>query len=336
MKQPCIAIIGAGVAGLACARRLSETHCSVRLFDKGRSPGGRLATRRSDTPLGEAVFDHGAQYISARDPAFARAMECFGSARAAVLWEFDEGMIEPTRTRPQRWVGTPGMSAIARHMAEGLAIKTSARVTRVYNDRGGWWLKVDSAGHEQSLNEGPFDAVVLALPAEQAAPILAPIAPRLADEAAAARTMPCWAGLFAFERRFNAPFEVRRFGADAALSWIVRETSKPGRRRGPETWVVHASSAWSSANLELTTEQASDALFSAFRDVLPAAPEPTWRQAHRWRYAFVETPAPSPFAWDPDLRLGLCGDWRIGARVEAAWLSGDGLGAKMQGEIANR
>jgi predicted NAD/FAD-dependent oxidoreductase len=329
MKQFSIAVVGAGVAGLACARHLTEAHLDVRLFDKGRSPGGRLATRRAETPPGEVSFDHGAQYISVRDSAFARVIEDFAATGAAALWEFDDGVNAPARTRLQRWVGTPGMSALARHMAGGLAIKTSALVTRVRTEDDGWRLEINSPGQDQSASEGPFDAVVLALPAEQAAPLLAPVAPRLAVEAAAARTSPCWAGLFAFDRRFDAPFDVHRFAADEALAWVARETSKPGRT-GPEAWVVHASSAWSSANLDLTPQQAADELFSAFRVVVPEAPQPIWLQAHRWRYAFVETPASSPFAWDPDLRLGLCGDWRIGARVEAAWRSGDSLGAAMQ------
>lgn len=265
-------------------------------------------------------------------------MDDFALAGAAALWEFEDCLNAEARTPSRRWVGIPHMGTLARQMAEGLTIDTSARVRRLRADGGGWRLEVEREGHEQSANEGRFDAVVLALPAEQAAPLLAPVAPRLALEAAAARTMPCWAGLFAFERRFNAPFEVRRFDAGDALSWVVRETSKPSRT-GPEAWVVHASSAWSRAHIDLTPEQAAEALFSAFRGVVPEAPEPTWLQAHRWRYAFVQTPARSPFAWDLDLRLGLCGDWRIGARVEAAWLSGDGLGAAVQGsfgQIANR
>ena len=332
MKRPSIAIVGAGVAGLACARRLAEAHLDVRLFDKGRSPGGRLATRRAETPLGEARFDHGAQHISVRDSTFARMMEDFASAGVAALWKFDDGLARPnvpSRSPQRRWVGTPGMSAIARRMAEGLAVETSSRATGFRTDGARWRLEVNHAGQSHSENEGPFDAVVVALPAEQAAPLLAPVAPGLAAEAAAARTAPCWAGLFTFDRRFEAPFEVRRFGAGEALAWVARDTSKPGRT-GPEAWVVHASPAWSRAQLDLTSEGASDALWRMFSDLAPEAPQPIWLQAHRWRYALVETPASSRFSWDPVLRLGVCGDWRMGPRVEAAWLSGDGLGAAMR------
>ena len=63
-----IAIVGAGLAGLSCAQALRAGGADVQLFDKGRGVGGRMATRRVDTPLGPATFDHGAQFLTAHDP----------------------------------------------------------------------------------------------------------------------------------------------------------------------------------------------------------------------------------------------------------------------------
>ena len=41
-----VVVIGAGIAGLVAARELSANDVTVQLVDKGRSVGGRLATRR--------------------------------------------------------------------------------------------------------------------------------------------------------------------------------------------------------------------------------------------------------------------------------------------------
>jgi len=41
---PDIAVIGAGVSGLACADRLAENGFQVQVHDKGQQPGGRVAT----------------------------------------------------------------------------------------------------------------------------------------------------------------------------------------------------------------------------------------------------------------------------------------------------
>ena len=61
-----IAIVGAGIAGLAAGRVLHDAGHRVQVFDKSRSTGGRLCTRR-----GEGwQADHGAQYFTARHPDF--------------------------------------------------------------------------------------------------------------------------------------------------------------------------------------------------------------------------------------------------------------------------
>jgi predicted NAD/FAD-dependent oxidoreductase len=57
----------------------------------------------------------------------------------------------------------------------------------------------------------------------------------------------------------------------------------------------------------------------------PDAPAPVQRAAHRWRYALVETPLGESCLWDPASGIGVCGDFCLGPRVEAAWLSGTAL-----------
>jgi len=55
-------------------------------------------------------------------------------------------------------------------------------------------------------------------------------------------------------------------------------------------------------------------------------PTPLTATAHRWRYARSGA-AGDGCLWNPNLRLGACGDWLIGPRVEAAWRSGRRLAA---------
>ena len=81
-----IAVIGAGIAGLACAERLGSAGYRATLFDKSRSAGGRLATRRLQTPLGPTQFDHGAQYFKASTAQFARCVEQWRAAGFVLPW----------------------------------------------------------------------------------------------------------------------------------------------------------------------------------------------------------------------------------------------------------
>lgn len=308
-----IAIIGAGMAGLACAQRLTAAGRAVTLFDKGRGPGGRLATRRVETPHGVLRFDHGAQYLTVRDRGFRASLARVSGAIAP--WPESTGA--PSE---ERFVGAPGMNALPKALAKGLDVRFSSRIARLRRAEGGWTL--DS---EDGARFGPFAAVLVAVPAEQAGALVAPHSPAFAAEAAAARTAPCWAGLFAVQGQDQPPLIAQRLKDHPVLAWIACDSAKPGRDAALQTWVLHARTDWSADHLEETPETILTALQEAFEaSVRPQSPI-LFAQAHRWRFAQVTEPAATPFAWDKGLGLGLCGDWRIGPRVEAAWQSGDAL-----------
>lgn len=312
-----IAVIGAGIAGLACSDVLRRYDHPVTLFDKGRGPGGRMSTRRLDTPVGEATFDHGAQYFTACDPAFLVQVEQWERIGLAARWP---------AAGPDAWVGLPTMNALARHLATGLDVLSNARVGAISRSGGGrgeaaqWHLQV-----EDSV-QGPFNAVVVALPAEQAATVLAPWDD---DFAAHARTTPsrsCWTAMAAFADRL--PIDDDLLQHRGPIQWAARNSAKPGRTR-PESWVIQAGPDWSDAHLEGQPDTILADLLGAFSAAIGLPLPPLLvAQAHRWRYARSGS-AGLALLWNQALRLGVCGDWLLGPRVECAWLSGTRLAAAM-------
>ena len=109
------------------------------------------------------------------------------------------------------------------------------------------------------------------------------------------------------------------------LRWVARDSSKPGRT-GPETWLLHASPQWSEAHLEDGADVVTAALVQAFAAL--GAPAPAAATVHRWRYADTEPALTEGCWWDASLRVGLCGDWLNGGKVEGAWRSGRALAAQ--------
>ncbi len=311
-----VAIVGAGMAGLACAKRLRAAGLSVRLFDKGRSVGGRVATRRVETALGQAQFDHGAQFFSARHPNFLATLQSLPE-EASLLWR-GAGIGNDWRA------AAPGISALPKSLAAGLEVSLLTRVEAIVRQLEQWVLVSEAGAIIDS-----FDAVILATPAEQAAPLLAPFAPWLAREAAQAVMAPCWAGLFAFHETLKAEKAAYELENHPVLNWIACDSTKPGRSDEPQCWVAHARPDWTRAHLEAPPEAVAPQLLIALASVLGPVSEPLLMQAHRWRYAKVEQAAASSFGWDPRLRLGACGDWRLGPRIELAWRSGHELAGAM-------
>jgi renalase len=316
MKPPSIAIVGAGLAGLACARRLRAAGLPVRVFDKGRAPGGRMSTRRGEL----AEFDHGAQYFTLREPAFMESVEAAAGLGQVARWtpRWPGGEQESR----DLWVGVPGMAALPAMLAEGLDIALATPVAALARKAGGWRLM---GSERQEL--GAATLVVLAMPAPQAALLAAPWSP-LARRAEAVAMAPCWAAMVAFEQPLEVSFDAD-WSDDSVLPWLARNASKPGRA-GPDAWVLHAAPGWSRERLESPALEVQVALVERFeRRAGRPLPAIVAASVHRWRYARAEAPLGEPFLADWDTGLACCGDWCLDARIEAAFMSGDRLGEEL-------
>ncbi|MGF1462831.1 MAG: NAD(P)/FAD-dependent oxidoreductase [Maricaulaceae bacterium] len=312
-----IAVIGAGLAGSACAHRLAHAGQTVTVFDKGRGPGGRASTRRMNIAGADWRFDHGAQYATAQDERFAAFLSDAQAAGLADRWlgrfgAAEASAIRETANPTQRWVGTPGMNGLVKFAQRDLDVRFGVRITTISPQR----VLTDETG----AVHGPFDAVICATPAEQAGDLLDPSAPGLAAQARAAKTLANWTVMVAFAEPIDVSFDGVKFET-GPLGWVARNNSKPARDPG-EAWVLQAAPGWSQTHVEDPAETVSATLMTVFADRIGSPPPPLSVSVHRWRYAFVDQPANSPAGWDARARIAVCGDWRIGPRLEAAFLSG--------------
>jgi predicted NAD/FAD-dependent oxidoreductase len=299
-----IAIVGAGMAGLSCATRLAALGHELALFDKGRGPGGRMATRRVEADGTMLRFDHGAQYFTARDPRFVEQVARWEREGVVARWDV---------AGADAWVGTPAMNAPIKAMAGRHDVQFGTRIEQLLRGGDGWQLDGDGAPDRR------FDAVVVALPAEQAGPLLQQHAGAMGDLADATRSDPCWTVMAAFEQRL--PSEQDTIRHHGAIGWAARNNAKPGRGSA-ECWVVQASPDWSRAHLEDEATAVETALLDQLADAIGAPLPPRLAiSAHRWRFARSGS-AGEEALWDAQQRIGVCGDWLLGPRVEAAYLSG--------------
>ncbi|MEE4380371.1 MAG: FAD-dependent oxidoreductase, partial [Pseudomonadales bacterium] len=240
---PRVAVIGAGVAGLVAARTLADHGWPVALFDKGRRPGGRLATRRSRTDA-RLAHDHGAPMLRAGDPRFRRAVDDWVEAGVLAPWP---------AAGDDAFVPVPDASALGAHLAADLDPATGVRIEALARDADGWTL-TDDAGEAH----GPFDALVLALPPAQAAALLRDageddLAARLAEHPAE----PCWTALVQAPEA-GAPFDLLAPEA-STIALAVREDAKPGRDTGG-CFTVHTRADWARAHLEDEPDAVATAL----------------------------------------------------------------------------
>jgi renalase len=328
-----VAVVGAGLAGLMAARTLADHGHHVTVFDKSRRPGGRTAIRRAD-PF---AFDHGAQYFTVRDPRVRRYVDAWIDAGIVAEWTgrivaLEDGKAtahnSTTRDSTTRYVGVPGMNAVARHLADGLhlvahtQITSLARVGSSAEGSPGWRLTADSGADWTG-----FDELVVALPSAQAGDLLATAGIEDAQIRECALA-PCWAVLLGFDQSLDVPFD-GAFVGSGPLSWIARNNSKPGRPPA-ESWVLHAGPDWSTEYLEAERETVIADLLAAFESATGLANlNPPHRDAHRWRYALPPKPLTTGCLADPTAHWTICGDWCQGARIEGALLSGQAAAGRI-------
>ena len=306
-------IVGAGLAGLVAATRLRAQGVEVVVVDKGRSPGGRLATRRLETPSGTARLDHGAQFFTVRDPRFADMVATWHQAGWVHTWchGFTDDDGHP------RYVGTGGMNHLAKRLAEGLDVRCSQLVfaIRPSDDGRGWAVALDDGSHLEA------DAVIVTAPLPQAFSLLITAGITLPEALMRTDYDRTLGLLMALDgpSAVPAPGGIQHPTPDVAF---VGDNQAKGISEQPAL-TLHASPAWSLAHWNDDAHDVEAHLSALARPWLGDARVIT-QQLKRWRFATPQSLWPEP-CWvsvEGPAPVVLAGDAFAGPRVEGAAMSG--------------
>lgn len=308
-----VVVVGAGLAGVACARAVAAAGIPVRVVDRAATVGGRMASSPHD---GRPV-DMGAAYFTVRDPEFAELVAEWRSAGLARPWTAELAVLEHgDRSRasgPMRWAAPAGLRSLVAALAEGLDVELRREVGRV------------EAGPR--VDGEPADVVVLAMPDPQAARVLDPGLPEVALLADRPRrpTVTVAAGYPA--RAW--PELAAAFVNDHPVLTLVADD---GARRGDDVPVlVSHTTAEVARRFDADPAAAVPMVVEAVRELLDLTDDPVWTDAHRWRFAAPEHARAEPFHLGEN-GIALAGDGWGSSRIETAWRSGHLLGR----EIARR
>jgi renalase len=285
-----VVVVGAGIAGLACARELAAGGAAVRVHERGRVVGGRLASRR----LAGRYADIGAAYFVADDPDFAALAGQWRARGLARPWTDTLAVFpgEPT-SGPTRWAAPGGLRSLATDLADGLDVALSSELSTIPDDA---------------------DAVVLAMPGPQALRLDPPAA--VADAARAQVWEPVLAAVCTYAKRSWPALHGAFVNGHPVLATIFDD----GDRRGDDAPVLVAHSTADFARPRLADPGAAAAeLGAAVNEVLGLSEQPEV-YVHRWTYAQPVSPGTPSFATDG--RVWLAGDAFGKPRVQTAWLSG--------------
>jgi len=316
MHKPTVAIIGAGLAGLSCATQLQTRGSKVQIFEKSRGPSGRMSTR-----IGEDwSADHGAQYFTARDPLFIEELNTWVKDGVASAWHphlkvFEDGQWRESISTENRYVGIPAMNSPGNYLAKDLRVQFNETIDGISRHQNKWLLHSLEMGNI----ELQFDWLILAIPAPQAFALTRTIDKSIEQTNAQLDMLGCWTVMARFTEKPRASFDAAFINGEI-ISWMSRNNSKP-EREGLESWTIHANPQWSQQWLELDKEDAGKRILKCAKK-LGFDCQNAQISVHRWRYASGSLDPNPGYRIHYNVKLGLCGDWLHGGRVEGAWLSG--------------
>ncbi|MDX1677114.1 NAD(P)/FAD-dependent oxidoreductase [Arsukibacterium sp.] len=330
-----VAVIGAGMAGAAAANTLTMAGLPVEVFDKGRSPGGRMSSKRS----GDRYLDLGAQYFTARSAPFQQQLEHWLAEGVVNCWQakcykFEFGQLASSEDLTPRFIGKPSMQAPVRSLLGNTPLRLNCRISRLRYQQispattaGGWYLF-----DQHNSQFGPYQAVILTLPPVQLQTLLATLFQpgesgyadihQLLLQLQPQILLPCWA----VNLQLTEPIQTRAdavFVKEGNVSWLARQNSKPGRPTAAENWLVHFSPQCSVLHLHARPSELAALAKAELEMIFEQSVSVTDVLTHRWLYAQIN---PALTQRKPDyhqrLKLSVAGDWLMGGRVENAYLSG--------------
>ncbi|MFN2556100.1 MAG: NAD(P)/FAD-dependent oxidoreductase [Nitriliruptorales bacterium] len=322
-RRRCV-VVGAGIAGLLAATRLREHGVAVVVLDEHDRPGGRMSTRHHRG----GVWDHGAQYFTARDPAFQHLCAAWQAAGVTTTWfrglpppdTPDLPPDDPRRDEPHH-CGTRGMRSVPEHLAAPLDVRCRSRVARLTATRSGWRVRALTWGDGEA--DFDADAVLVTAPVPRSLTLLegemGSLPGVIRNELPGLSYHPTLAVLALLEAPSELPEPGGYHGDGDPLDWIADNHQK-GISPTPSI-TLHAGELFSRQHFEDDPDEWAPELLEAARPLL-GAPVTAWWTA-RWPHATpVETYPERTVVIDSPGLVAFAGDAFAGPRVEGAALSG--------------
>ena len=323
-----VAIIGAGISGLALANKIKD-FSNVTIFEKSRGLGGRVASRR----VNQFNFDHGAQFFKAKEEEFKDYIRPMIEKGIIDTWrarfiEIEDGTIINRRVwgeDPANYIGIPSMSSIGKFMAEGLNVKLSEKIGKAEKNNS-WELF-----SEEDASKGKFDWVISTIPPLQCIELF-PSIKSIYRNIESHKMMACYSLMLGFDKDINIDFDAALIkGTD--ISWISCNSSKQGRGDN-YTILAHSTNKWATENIDQERGWVKNYLCEELSKIIERdMSKASYIGLQGWRYANIEKQNGQDFFIDKKQNIAFCGDWFIQGRIESAYISGARLGEELLAEL---
>jgi len=324
-----IAIIGAGLAGLTLSRELSDI-ADIRVFDKARGVGGRMATRYTE----RFYFDHGTQFFTARNPDFTNFIKPIIASGDIAEWKGKiitlEADKKPTKSIwfEPHYVAVPSMNSLCKKLSENVNVTLNTEIAPLNEKQEDIWHIFDKDGTAL----GCFDWVISTAPPVQTARLFGDFL----DSDAALRQSKLL-GCYTLMIGFNRPWDKQWIAAnirDNPLQWLAVNSTKPGRDTKVTCLVANSHHEWAEEHINDEVDAVQTYLVKQLNYLTDIDfSDCDYISTHRWRYANLAVRQPLNPYFDNQFKLASAGDWCAASRVEDVWLAAHRLAGLIRSHL---
>ncbi len=311
-----LTIIGSGFSAGVLSRSINDK--DIIIFDKSRGPGGRSSTRRVEN-IG--VFDHGLQFISAKEKKFELFLHYYLSSFIK-QWDGDCICFEESRKiEEKKYIGKSGNNDFVKNLIN-TKVYYQKELISIKKIKDFWLLDFKDG----TKNE--CEKLALTVPLEQCKKITETEQLDLKFEGL---MEPNLTTMVAFDKNLEILGNAFRFKKNSVLGWVANESSKlrEVNNHNLELWTLQSSLIFAQKNIQeyrLKKEQIMDLMINEFMNIFNIKNiNIVHKDIHGWLYAYKLEKFENDFFWDQEINLGICGDWMCGSTAESAWRSATGL-----------
>ena len=318
-------IIGSGISGSTIANLLKKKY-QVAIYDKARGPGGRSSFKRFDKKIG---YDHGVQYISPKTVKFKKFINKLIKLRILKKWGgnhlFLNNKIKENK-KHQKIIGTNGNNDISKYLIKDINCNFESELKKIKRKNLYWELEFVSNKKINCKN------LILTCPHPQAKKLTIKY---LKDKSILKNKIKMNANITVmFTLKKNIEKISSYFFDDPILGWAALENSKNRFKSRFNHWTLQSTSNWANKKINKNKKMKlinSNILINRFFELTNTKKEKLNNILnHGWKYSYNPKPLKIKSYWDKKIKLGICGDWFVGSRLESGWISANDLYDKIK------
>ena len=315
-------ILGSGISGSTIANLLSKKY-SVKVFDKARGPGGRSSNKRFKVNLS---FDHGVQYISPKSKQFSKFIQNLCKNKTLKTWDGNHlDFTFEKKPLTVRYIGKKANNDLVKYNLKGIKQSFASPITKIKFNKNYWEITLKNKSRHH------FKSLIITCPFPQ----LKKLAKNYLNKKILklkVQMQPNITVMLALKNQKTVPISSIKFNDDI-LAWAANENSKKRFKSNINLWTLQATLKWSKKTINKYKNDKSimSQLITRFIKLTGFEKNKIiFKRIHGWKYSYNYKKTPYLSIWDKKIKLGVCGDWFDGPKVENAWLSANDLAKRIR------